>query len=429
MQEQFVPNQKSANDAPQTSSELIESIELHESKLTDPARCNRLSNLVNSYLSKKCSNKKNNLGSCTGSDETGCACGSSSGSATGAKVDLIVLIDTSGSMGGAASTVSSAASAAIEQAQATCETDLQVTYLGVDGTWAGTLFSTSHRAYLLSLGVAATLSTDNPTGGYDSEEGANAIEDLSKYARWREGACRAIFYISDEELDGSSPRGDIANEAAATNATIASANLNNVTVFAHHLTYQHPPLGASVIANYNNLCTSTGGQAFFSAAATQEGYVDLLSRVICTACGNKCKEVEFPVIKPCVSISWGDSDCDCLETDDVETLCITICNCYSNLTFSSLSVGAIYVTDSSGNPVPILPDGTPSVQILPLGPICFGDVPPCKDGKPGCISREFVILTRGAKGGHYKVVVNGICYSITNHYDASECFDLNLCQD
>src|SRR5882757_4316891 len=66
----------------------------------------------------------------------------------------------------------------------------------------------------------------------------------------------------------------------------------------------------------------------------------------------KCEEIKYPDISPCVSISWGDSDCDCLETDDVEILCITICNCYSNVTFENLVVGTIVVTDSTGKPVP-----------------------------------------------------------------------------
>ena len=35
-----------------------------------------------------------------------------------------------------------------------------------------------------------------------------------------------FFYISDEELDGASPRRDFANETAETNAAIAEANSN-----------------------------------------------------------------------------------------------------------------------------------------------------------------------------------------------------------
>ena len=116
-------------------------------------------------------------------------------------------------------------------------------------------------------------------------------------------------------------------------------------------------------------------------------------------CHCNCVAVEFPDIHPCISVTWGDSACDCIETDDVEVACIKVCNCYSNVTFSELSIAQILVTDLAGNPVPNLPDGTPSVEVLPSGSICFGDVPPCKgDNQPSCVSRELVIYTRGAIG-------------------------------
>jgi hypothetical protein len=413
------------SETPKNQAQFIASLRQARAGDGSAEICEWVPPLLDEYLSGRCGDKKNHLEHCDETEEAGCACGGSTGSGLAAMVDLIVLIDTSGSMGGSANAVSDAASAAIAQAKETCPTDLKVTYLGVDGTWTGTLFTTSHRTYLAS--APPPLSTDNPVGGYDPEEGANAIEDLSKYTPWRKGACRAIFYISDEELDSISPLGDVANEAAATNAAIVAANSNKVTIFAHHLTYQNR--GPAVIGNYNNLCNSTGGKAFFSATASKNEYVKLLSEVICSACGNKCKEAEIPDLKPCISIAWGESKCDCLETDDVEVLCITVCNCYSNIVFSDLSITYVFVTDASGNPVPTLPDGTPSVQIIPIGPFCFGDIPPCKDGKPGCVSRELVILTRGAKGGSYKIIVGGICYSVTNHYGFGECFLLDLCQD
>ena len=142
-----------------------------------------------------------------------------------------------------------------------------------------------------------------------------------------------------------------------------------------------------------------------------------------------CIELEWPTMKPCFSVKWGDSKCDCLETNDVETLCITVCNCYTNLTFDDLSVGRIHLTNMDGTPIPTLPDGTPSAQIIPSGPICFGSVPPCVHDRPGCVSREAVLYTRGAKGGNYRVVFEGVCFSVTKHIEADACFVLPLCQD
>lgn len=142
-----------------------------------------------------------------------------------------------------------------------------------------------------------------------------------------------------------------------------------------------------------------------------------------------CIELELPKIKPCFSVRWGDSECDCLETNDVETLCITVCNCYSNITFDDLSIGQIHITNMDGTPVPTLPDGTPSAQIIPSGPLCFGSVPPCVRGRASCVSREVVLYTRGAKGGNYRLSFEGVCFSVIRHVQTDACFVLPLCQD
>jgi hypothetical protein len=147
-------------------------------------------------------------------------------------------------------------------------------------------------------------------------------------------------------------------------------------------------------------------------------------------CHCDCIPVKLPDLMPCISVKWGDSRCDRLETNDVEVLCVTVCNCYSNVTFSNLSIGRIGVTDMAGNPVPLLPDGTPSVQIFPSGPICFGSLGPCKSpNQPSCVSRELVLYTRGAIGKDYHLSFEGICFSIVHHFEAEKCFVISLCQD
>jgi hypothetical protein len=147
-------------------------------------------------------------------------------------------------------------------------------------------------------------------------------------------------------------------------------------------------------------------------------------------CHCDCVEVKLPDIYPCISVAWGDSPCDCLETDDVEVACITVCNCYSNVTFNNLSISQILITDMAGNPVPNLPDGTPSIQIIPTGPICFGDIGPCTDSDhPRCVSRELVLYTRGAIGKDYRLVFNGICFNVCHEFQSEQCFIMNLCQD
>lgn len=138
----------------------------------------------------------------------------------------------------------------------------------------------------------------------------------------------------------------------------------------------------------------------------------------------ECKPIDIPRIEPCISVSWGDSRCDCMETDDVEVLCITVCNCYSNATFSDFTIEYVEVVTSTGAAVPVLPDGSPSVEIVPRGPICFGDIGPCK-----CVSRQMVLITRGAKGGSYELRIQGICFGVNFHYHQQACFQMNLCAD
>jgi hypothetical protein len=145
-------------------------------------------------------------------------------------------------------------------------------------------------------------------------------------------------------------------------------------------------------------------------------------------CRCECVGVKFPDIKPCISVAWGDSKCDCMETDDVEVLCVTVCNCYSNVTFRDLSIAQIRITDANGNPVPTLPDGTPSVQIIPSGPICFGDIGPCRR-RATCVSRELVIQTRGAVGKDYHLSFEGVCFEVCHEYQTKGCFLVKLCQD
>ncbi|TDM06102.1 MAG: hypothetical protein C4K60_15725 [Ideonella sp. MAG2] len=147
-------------------------------------------------------------------------------------------------------------------------------------------------------------------------------------------------------------------------------------------------------------------------------------------CNCKCKTVEWPQLRPCISVKWGDSECDCIESNDLEVLYVTVCNCYANASFSNVSMGQIRVTDLAGNPVPLLPDGTPSVQVVPSGPICFGDIAPCKDEKnPSCVTREVALYTRGAKAGDYRISFDSVCFTVCQHTQTTQCVVVSVCRD
>lgn len=390
-----------------------------KTSLNKTERCAAIHQNVNEFLAERQKEKPFSLDPCKEGDG-GCPC-STPTSGTTAKVDLVVLIDTSGSMGQKGAAISAVADAAIEEAMKKCPTDLRVEWLGLRNPFPGTKFTQSHRAYLAGLNLSPApvlFSIDQ------SEEGADSSADIAQYFDWREGACRAIFYISDEPLDLGAPQ-NAADDAATANA-IAVCNANNVTVFTHLVQGGHHTDPAT-IANYTDLATQTNGKETIGGLGDEAQYRDLLQDVICNACGG-CKEVEWPDIHPCISVTWGDGKCDSLETNDLEVLSISVCNCYSNVTFRDFEIGYLWVSDKNGKPVATLPDGTNSVEALPPGPICFGDIGPCKDGEASCVTREFVLSACSAKQGEYQLRIGGICYHVCKDYLTDACFKLELCK-
>ena len=386
---------------------------------TPQEQCDYLHGAVDGHLERLKASKTDALDPCE-DQSSGCGCSGSHGAGE-PKVDLVVLIDTSGSMSTQAAAVSSAAAAAIEAAQAECPTDLRIEWLGVGGTFsAPTNFSQSYLSYL--AGVAPPGSVFAGSG--HNEEGADATADISRYFDWREDACRAIFYMSDEPLENGFAQ-DAADDAATSNA-IAEATANQVTVFTHLVGGTGASNNPATRQNFSDLATATGGRAELGGRGDLTQYLSLLKDVICNACGG-CKEVAWPDVQPCISISCGDGSCDSLETDDLEMLMISVCNCYSNVTFTDFEIAYLWVTLADGSQVPLLPDGTRSVEALPLGPICFGDIAPCIDGEVSCVTRQFVLSARGAQATDYKITLGGVCYGMTNQVLDEACFEFELC--
>lgn len=138
----------------------------------------------------------------------------------------------------------------------------------------------------------------------------------------------------------------------------------------------------------------------------------------------KCEPLRIPDLAPWTRITWGDSKCDCIESDDTEIMYVTVCNPYENLTLSGLTVELLEVVDANNKPVAVLPDKTPSIQVVPVGPYCFGDIPPCS-----CVTRQFLVRLRGAMGGKYKLRLRGMCFDACIHGDTEDCFTFEVCQD
>lgn len=189
----------------------------------------------------------------------------------------------------------------------------------------------------------------------------------------------------------------------------------------------------SVVFQVRNRPSSAGSptQMGFLAQIALSGLPSLPVNEPCGTC--ECLPADLPELAPTFCVTWGDGDCDCFETNDLEVICITACNCYNNVTFENLTLGPITVVDEFGSPVPNLPDGTPSVEVIPYGPVCFGDLGPCGNdptqGQGNCKSRQVAIRTRGAVAGKYQLSLGTICYRIAYTSTTEACFEFDLCKD
>jgi hypothetical protein len=137
-----------------------------------------------------------------------------------------------------------------------------------------------------------------------------------------------------------------------------------------------------------------------------------------------CQDAQVPDLRPRVYVFWGSSRCDCIEGDDTEIMTILVYNPYHNLTLSNVEINQLTVVDDLGNQVPMLPDGTASIQLVPRGTYCFGDIGPC-----GFAYRQFVLRLRGAPPGRYRIYIRGLCFEICFHRLIDECVMFDVCRD
>lgn len=384
--------------------------------------CELLEDAANDLVAKQCAEKEFGLESlfqpCKGQSGGGAAA-----------LDLVVVIDTSGSMTNEAIDLSNAADTAIAAAQARCTGDLQVTWLGIEDTFAGTKFDKSVRDYLHNLGVtdAQMKGRRKADIGMDAQEdGAAAIEDITDHFDWRPNVGRAIFFLGDEPLKGGVPQDDEDKQAA--DDAIATANAGQVTVSTYAgtgiETIPPSPSGVAAIDEFERVALATGGGFYSSAAGNVDEFRQVLENVICSSSGGFCVDVRVPEIRPCFNLRWGDGPNDRIETDDVEVICLTASNPYTNVTLKDLKAYLI-VVGPSGLPAK-LPDGSPSVEIRPSFVICFGDLEPCGDKDNNSrVSRDVVLISRGAEEGPYFVLV-AYCYSAEFHLAHGSIFQLDL---
>jgi hypothetical protein len=370
--------------------------------------CELLNSVANQKLTEDCTAKEFSVESmfrpCVGG-----------GGDAAKKVDLVVVIDTSGSMSGEAVSLSGAADAAIEAAKKSCPSDLRVSWLGIEGTFSDTKFDTKLRDYLHSLGVADSVILGRrieDIGMAAQEDGARAIQDICNHFDWRSGASRAIFFLGDEPLEGGEPQ--TAEDKIKADEAVATANSKNVTIFTYAGSgieyFVDSTTGITAVDEYSRIASATGGVSYSYGAGDIGEFQQVLQEIICASVNAGCSPVRLPEIRPCFTLRWGGGPGDRIETDDVEVLCLTASNPYTNVILKNVTA-FIIVMSSTGLPEK-LPDGTPSVSIKPYSMICLGDLPPCGvSDLPSTVSREIVLISRGAKEDTYYVFVV-YCYSV-----------------
>ncbi|WP_143172834.1 hypothetical protein [Scytonema sp. HK-05] len=197
-------------------------------------------------------------------------------------VDLVIVIDTSPSMKDQAQALSNAAASAIAKAKSTCPSDLRVVWLGIEGTWKGTNFDQTIRAYLTQKKVPESKLRGRKKGQVADagaqEDAARAIEDISDYFDWRKDAARAIFYLGDEALEGGGGKTE-QEDVKAANLAIQKAQAAGVTVHTYFGTSKSKHQ-EGIKTEYARLATSTGGQSFTDRDAIS-GFSEVLEKVIC----------------------------------------------------------------------------------------------------------------------------------------------------
>lgn len=318
------------------------------------------------------------------------------------QVDLVVLMDMSGSMADEALLLDAQVASLIRAATTDCQSDLRVVWLGIAKTKDQTNFTQTCRKYLIeNLHIPRKVLESDPK---DKEDGARSIIDLARHFDWRSGAARLLLFLGDEGLFQGNPQNR--QDKIQTERAIGVAQEQQVTIF----TYLGTPLGKRINprtqAAYEQLASTTGGQGYIHPSENLAGFQTALADLVC-ATSPACTHVELPELRPCFELRWGEQADDRLETTGIQVLYLVVRNPYANITFKDLSVTA---TIRAG--VAAQQDRAAEVVLIPSQSICFSDLPPCNPSQPeqsSYLARELVLITRAAPSGSYVIDLDYTC--------------------
>jgi hypothetical protein len=183
-----------------------------------------------------------------------------------------------------ATSLSNAVSAAIDAAKTKCPSDLKVSYLGIEGKFADSLFRTTIREQLTKLGVPKGDMRGRKRGSVASggaqEDVGRAIEDIVNHNDWRAGATKAVFVLGDEFFEG----GDTFDQADidAANTAITAANAADTRVHTY-LAKGDAKLQAANKGEFARVAAETGGQPYTYEDTLDGGFQAMLESVICAS--------------------------------------------------------------------------------------------------------------------------------------------------
>lgn len=226
------------------------------------------------------------------------------------KVDLVFIIDSSLSMQDEAEALSAHLGAAIEEARKACPSDLRTVFLGIEGGFSGTEFTTTVRQYLTEKAGASPAALKGrehiKEGNPAQEDVAPAAEDVIRFFDWRDGAEKNVFVLGDESLKGGEMTLD-ADRIRACDDAIATALQANVKIHTYlgtpHATlpYPSPEDEKAMIREYKRLALRTGGEHYIYTS----GVADFATVLKTTICASKVPQQD--------SIAGKKDEADALE--------------------------------------------------------------------------------------------------------------------
>lgn len=285
-------------------------------------------------------------------------------------LDLVVIIDTSGSMADEAVSLSQQIDAAIQKSSTACPSDLRVSFLGIQGTWANTKFTQSLSDYLLKNGkdvagqpvTLAELQARQPfkeADGIDhagnKEDLCRAVIDASKFYDWREGARRAIFVLGDEGMEGGGGKeSDVEKTKNKATEAISVAQTQGVKVYTYQGTPDDDPQNIDrftstdvlhqMTEQYERLAKETGGWPYIYTSGVAD-FSLVLKEILCDSltppvisnpnnqndgCAKLCEEFDtiMSTLNTLATIMLRAMDACCDNSTGKPTSAPTGCNCH-----------------------------------------------------------------------------------------------------